>query len=78
VYVYKHCITDIEKRGGIMQKWEYLHIDFENKYYAINGVKNNYKPDEGNFAIIQRLGLQGWELVLITQVGVYICKRPLD
>jgi len=61
-----------------MQKWQYLYLYNSGKDYAINGVTYKYKLNENMFDIMDRLGLEGWELVTSPNAYTHTFKRPVE
>lgn len=51
-------------------KWEYLAID-PDAYDTLNGIRT-----EAINTLLNKLGTQGWELVLSVKSDSFIFKRP--
>jgi hypothetical protein len=71
------AILFLATREAAMQKWEYLHLLVvpKGRKYRIDGVEQQLKENETLRAVMNRLGSDGWEMV-VGAANTYWFKRP--
>ena len=60
-----------------MQKWQYLRFYLALDHFFLDNVRYERRPEDTLVAILNRLGLQGWELVNRREEE-FLFKKPLE